>query len=134
MSTTIEEGLKAQRMAVIGGSSGIGKEIARQAVARGAEVTVTGRDPHRLAAAAGELGGVGSAVLDAHDEAALEGFFAQLGPVDHLVSMVGDSMSGGFLSTTPDTMRHVLHSKFWTNWLIGRHAARTLRTGGSLTF
>jgi NAD(P)-dependent dehydrogenase (short-subunit alcohol dehydrogenase family) len=43
-------------------------------------------------------------------------------------------MSGGFLTTTPETMRHVLHSKFWTNWMIGRHAAVVLRAGGSLTF
>jgi hypothetical protein len=29
--------------------------------------------------------------------------------------MIGDSMIGGFLATDPETMRHVLHSKFWTN-------------------
>jgi hypothetical protein len=54
-------------------------------------------------------------VCDAHDESALEGLFSELHAVDHLVSMVGDSMAGGFLSATADTMRHVLHSKFWTN-------------------
>jgi NAD(P)-dependent dehydrogenase (short-subunit alcohol dehydrogenase family) len=48
--------------------------------------------------------------------------------------MVGDSMSGGFLTTSPETMRHVLHSKFWTNWMIGKHAASKLREGGSITF
>jgi NAD(P)-dependent dehydrogenase (short-subunit alcohol dehydrogenase family) len=31
-------------------------------------------------------------------------------------------------------MRHVLHSKFWTNWMIGRLAASKLREGGSITF
>jgi NAD(P)-dependent dehydrogenase (short-subunit alcohol dehydrogenase family) len=72
--------------------------------------------------------------LDAHDERAVEAFFTGLEPVDHVVSLVGDSMSGGFLATTPDTMRHVLGSKFLTNWLIARHAARILRPGGSLTF
>jgi hypothetical protein len=48
--------------------------------------------------------------------------------------MVGDSMAGGFLTTTPTTMRHVLDSKFWANWTIARHAAGTLNTGGSITF
>src|SRR5262249_31418663 len=48
--------------------------------------------------------------------------------------MVGDSMAGGFLQTTPQTMQHVLRSKFLTNWAIGRHAARTLAAGGSLTY
>jgi NAD(P)-dependent dehydrogenase (short-subunit alcohol dehydrogenase family) len=53
---------------------------------------------------------------------------------DHLVSMIGDSMIGGFLATDPETMRHVLHSKFWTNWIIARYAAPRVREGGSLTF
>jgi NAD(P)-dependent dehydrogenase (short-subunit alcohol dehydrogenase family) len=43
-------------------------------------------------------------------------------------------MSGGFLTTSPETMRHVLHSKIWTNWMIGKHAASKLRDGGSITF
>lgn len=34
----------------------------------------------------------------------------------------------------PETMRHVLHSKFWTNWMIVRHAAPKVCDGGSLTF
>lgn len=106
----------------------------RQAITLGAQVSITGRDPRRLSVAAANLGGVTSVVFDAHDEAALEAVFRDLGLVDHLVSLVGDSMSGGFLTTTPETMRHVLHSKFWTNWLIGRHAADVLGPGGSLTF
>lgn len=102
----------------------------------GADVVVTGRDPGRLAAAARRLGARRTARLDAHDDDAVEAFLAGLGPVDHLVSMVGDSMAGGFLATTPATMRHVLDSKFWANWTIARHAAGAgaLAPGGSLTF
>jgi NAD(P)-dependent dehydrogenase (short-subunit alcohol dehydrogenase family) len=48
--------------------------------------------------------------------------------------MVGDSMAGGFTTTTPETMRHVLGSKFWANWTISRHAAQVLGEGSSLTF
>jgi NAD(P)-dependent dehydrogenase (short-subunit alcohol dehydrogenase family) len=126
--------LRGSAVVVIGGSSGIGQEIARQAQALGAALTITGRDPDRLATAAKKLGEVQTVLLDAHDETALEHFFHELDAVDHIVSMVGDSMAGGFLTTTPQTMRHVLHSKFWTNWLIGRYAATSLRAGGSLTF
>jgi NAD(P)-dependent dehydrogenase (short-subunit alcohol dehydrogenase family) len=118
---------------VIGGSSGIGYEVAGQASLAGASVTITGRDERRLAAAAARLG-AGAHRLDAHDEAQLESAFDALGPVDHVVSMVGDSMAGGFLQTSPETMRHVLRSKFLANWAIGRHAARTLAEGGSLTY
>jgi NAD(P)-dependent dehydrogenase (short-subunit alcohol dehydrogenase family) len=127
------DGLAGKTVLVIGGSSGIGYEIAHRAAESGADVTVTGRDPRRLDRAVDRLGTAGRAVLDAHDESALDRFFAERGDIDHIVSMVGDSMAGGFLTTPPETMRHVLQSKFWTNWLIGRHAARALRRGGSLT-
>jgi NAD(P)-dependent dehydrogenase (short-subunit alcohol dehydrogenase family) len=127
--------MEHQIVVVIGGSSGIGHEVARQTSAQGARLSITGRDQAKLAAAAERLSGVvKTAVLDAHDGTALKGFFSRLEAVDHLVSMVGDSMAGGFLTTTPATMRHVLHSKFWTNWMIGRHAAPKLRDGGSITF
>jgi len=123
-----------QIVVVIGGSSGIGHEVARQTSAQGARLIIAGRNQAKLAAAERLGGAVKTAVLDAHDETALESFFSRLEAVDHLVSMVGDSMAGGFLTTTPKTMRHVLHSKFWTNWMIGKHAAPKLRDGGSITF
>jgi len=128
-------GLSQQVVVVIGGSSGIGFEVARQASDQGAVLIVAGRNESKLSAAVARLGDAAQhAVVDAHDEAELETLFATLRPVDHVVSMVGDSMSGGFLTTSPDTMRHVLHSKFWTNWMIGRHASTTVRPGGTITF
>jgi NAD(P)-dependent dehydrogenase (short-subunit alcohol dehydrogenase family) len=126
--------LDGRRVAVIGGSSGIGYEVARQAREQGATVVVTGRDRAKLAAAARRLGGAAALLVDAHDGEALPGFFEALGGVDHLVSMVGDTMSGGFLATPTGTMSRVLHSKFMTNWAIGRHAAGVVRPGGSVTF
>jgi NAD(P)-dependent dehydrogenase (short-subunit alcohol dehydrogenase family) len=53
---------------------------------------------------------------------------------DHLVTMIGDTMAGGLLQTPLEAMRHVLHSKFWTNLLIARFAAPLVREGGSMTF
>lgn len=127
--------LDGQTVLVIGGSSGIGQEIARQASEEGARLIIAGRNPAKLAAAAeGLSAAVQSVVLDAHDEAAVETAFLNLDALDHVVSMVGDSMSGGFLTTEPETMRHVLHSKFWSNWIIGRNAAGKIRDGGSMTF
>ena len=121
-------------VAVIGGSSGIGEQIAHQARSLGADVVITGRDPGRLAEAARRIDARRALPLDAHDDDAVDAFFARLGPIDHLVSMVGDSMAGGFLTTPPATMRHTLDSKFWANWTIARHASPRLRPGGSITF
>jgi short-subunit dehydrogenase len=99
--------LNQQIVLVIGGSSGVGYEIARQTRAQGAELIIVGRSREKLEAAAKNLGApVRAAVLDAHDERALKDFFAKLETADHVVSMIGDSMAGGFLTTSPETMRH----------------------------
>ena len=60
---------------------------------QGARLIIVGRNQAKLAAAAERpRGTVKTAVLDAHDETALETFFSWLEVIDHLVSMVGDSM------------------------------------------
>jgi NADP-dependent 3-hydroxy acid dehydrogenase YdfG len=79
--------MERQIVVVIGGSSGIGYEVARQASMQGARLIIAGRNQARLDAAAERLGGVvKTAVLDAHDETALEDFFSTLESIDHLVS------------------------------------------------
>jgi NAD(P)-dependent dehydrogenase (short-subunit alcohol dehydrogenase family) len=127
--------MKGQAVLVIGGSSGIGLEIARNVAAQGASLTIVAPDEAKLsAAAAGFSENVRTIVADAHDDGAMESLFAAMDSLDHVVSMVGDSMAGGFLATTPETMQHVLHSKFLANWRIGRGIAPKVRPGGSLTF
>jgi NAD(P)-dependent dehydrogenase (short-subunit alcohol dehydrogenase family) len=127
--------LEGKKVVVIGGSSGIGLAIARQARAEGASLIIVGRDPAKVSNAASTLGGDARGVVgDAHDHSALEGCIASLPEFDHLVSMVGDTMAGGFLQTPLETMQHVLHSKFWTNLLIARFAAPLVRDRGSMTF
>jgi NAD(P)-dependent dehydrogenase (short-subunit alcohol dehydrogenase family) len=134
MTTPDAEPLAGRTVLVIGGTSGIGKAVARQAAGLGATVTVTGRDSERLARSARHSWISATAELDAHDDDGIEHFFDHTEPVDHVVSLVGDSMAGGFLNTPPELMRHVWQSKFWANWRIGQHAARSLRPGGSMIF
>jgi NAD(P)-dependent dehydrogenase (short-subunit alcohol dehydrogenase family) len=126
--------LAGRTVLVIGGSSGIGAEVAARAAAAGAHLILTGRDGAKLAAAARRIGATRAEAFDAHDEPELTRFFDGIADVDHVVSMIGDSMSGGFLETTPDTMRHVLASKFSTNWTIARLAVGRIREGGSMIF
>lgn len=127
--------LEGKKVVVIGGSSGIGLAIACQARAQGASLVILGRDPVKVSDAVSMLGGDTQGVVgDAHDHSALEEFVGALPDCDHLVSMIGDTMAGGFLETPLETMRHVLHSKFWTNLLIARCAAPLIRDGGSMTF
>jgi NAD(P)-dependent dehydrogenase (short-subunit alcohol dehydrogenase family) len=76
----------AQRILVVGGTSGIGREIATRFAGEGWSVTLTGRDADRASEVAAEVGGgaTGIAVdLSRPDE--LPAALADVGPVDHLV-------------------------------------------------
>jgi NAD(P)-dependent dehydrogenase (short-subunit alcohol dehydrogenase family) len=127
--------IEGKRAMIIGGSSGVGRALAEKLSVLGAGLVLVGRDADKLAGVADRLDGVVIAVArDAHEAGAAEELLTEVGEVDHLVSMVGDSMSGGFLDTPPETVRHVLHSKLLTNWEIARAAAPRIGEGGSITF
>jgi NAD(P)-dependent dehydrogenase (short-subunit alcohol dehydrogenase family) len=130
--------LTGKTVVVIGGSSGIGARVAQLAAEQGAQLVLAGRNPERLAQAKATLAETGASVeckpVDAHDFSALETFFAGLQPFDHLVSMVGDVMGGGFLGADMAVIRHVIESKFFTNVRIAQLAADKLRDQGSLVF
>src|SRR5438445_5630338 len=77
--------LSGSTVVIIGGTSGIGLETARQARAAGAKLILTGRDQGRLDAARDELD-ASAATLELGDPAALHRFFAELpAPVDHVM-------------------------------------------------
>lgn len=127
--------LDGKVVVIIGGSSGIGLEVGVQARALGATLVLVGRNADKLEGAAARVGaGTVTLAADAHDHAKLADLFGRLPPFDHLVSLVGDTMAGGYLDAPLEVMRHVLESKFWTNLLIGRLAAARVRDGGSLVF
>src|SRR6059058_3580229 len=93
--TSREPELLGQTVVLIGGSAGIGLETARRARSEGAEVILTGRNPERLQAAAGEVGAQSTAAFDASDSAALARFFAELpGPIDHILVTAGGPRYG----------------------------------------
>lgn len=71
---------------VVGGSSGIGLEVARARAARGDEVVLTSRDPDRAAEVAASLDGkVSGLALDLNDTHGLADALAGVGTVDRLV-------------------------------------------------
>jgi hypothetical protein len=71
---------------IVGGTSGIGREIAHALAKRGEEVTVTGRDKTRAQTAAAEIGGRHRGLaLDLTKPEEIVVALATVGPVDHLV-------------------------------------------------
>lgn len=71
---------------VVGGTSGIGREIAAHYAQEGAEVVITGRDQERADAVAAEIGGgVGGVSVDLAEPEAISAALKGVGPVSHLV-------------------------------------------------
>ncbi len=102
--------LEGRHALVTGGARGIGLACARALLARGARVTLLGRDGAALAAAVRELGGtapaaqmVQSVQADIADEASVRQAFAQaeaaFGPVQVLVNNAGQASSQKFERT-----------------------------------
>ncbi len=74
------------RTVVIGGTSGIGLEVARARAERGDDVVLTGRDAGRAAEVAATVGAsVSGIALDLNDPHGLAGALADVGEVDRLV-------------------------------------------------
>ncbi|MEV6839174.1 SDR family oxidoreductase [Streptomyces sp. NPDC051133] len=127
--------LAGQRVAVMGGSSGIGEATARLFAADGAEVVVTGRDQDRLDAAAARIGGkVSTHRLDASDRTAVDAFFATAGAIDHLVLALSGSKGGGpFAALDLAELADGFDGKFWPHVHVLQAALPTLRHDGSAT-
>lgn len=81
--------LQTRNAAVIGGTSGIGRDTAALLADRGVNVAVGGRDKRRLDDAASALpAGTKAIPVDATDPDSLGRFYEQAGPIDDLVVTV----------------------------------------------
>lgn len=124
-----------QRVLVIGGSSGIGAAAARAFAVLDADVTIASRDANKLAAAARAIDGprpVRQAVLDTTDAPAVDAFFAEAGPFDHVVMSAAHTPGGPVRKLPLADAQAAMDSKFWGAYRVAR-AAR-IAPGGSLTF
>lgn len=122
------------KIVVVGGSSGIGFAVARQALAAGAEVVIAARAPDKLHAAAQRLGGrVAVEQVDVADEGAVVGFFERVGPFDHLAATIKPQLpSGKFLDNEMAAVGAAFDAKFWGQYRLAKHAVRHIRPRGSI--
>lgn len=128
--------LTGKRVLIIGGTSGFGLEVARQALAQQAQVALIGRHQARLDAALTSLDSpaVAGTVLDAQQAPALTAYLQQLGPVDHVVSFLGGAMGGGFLDSKLALIKQTVADKFFANLQVAQLVAPYLQPKGSLIF
>ena len=125
-----------QTVVVVGGSSGVGLETVRRMAATGARMIATGRDNGKLQEAIAGLGAnVSGAAFDACDRGALDAFFDNTGPVDHLVlTLSGGEGAGEFAQLDLSSLRRGFEAKFWPQLEAAQAGLKVLRKGGSITF
>jgi NAD(P)-dependent dehydrogenase (short-subunit alcohol dehydrogenase family) len=127
--------LKNKKIAVIGGSSGMGLAAAANLAQAGAQVVIASRSAEKLDKARRSMhGDVRTHILDMRDEAAVEAFFAQLGAFDHLVISAADAVFGPFLEVPVAAVGKFLESKFLGPYRVARYAAPHMAKDGSITF
>jgi NAD(P)-dependent dehydrogenase (short-subunit alcohol dehydrogenase family) len=129
-----EPQLAGQTLVVIGGSSGIGLETARQALEAGAHIILTARNPERLSRVGRELGAV-VAAFDATDFEQLGRFFDGLStPIDHVL-VTGPGPSYAPLAELDlERARRDIEAHILLPLQVARVATRKVRPGGTLLF
>ncbi|MEV7001456.1 SDR family oxidoreductase [Streptomyces sp. NPDC093982] len=132
-------GLKDRVYVVTGATRGLGNAAARELVADGAKVVVTGRDKERVAAAAAELGpnAVGVAVDNAEADAAARLIAAArdaFGGFDGVLISVGGPPAGFVADNTDEQWQAAFESVFLGAVRLARTAAEELREGGVIGF
>ncbi|MFE5038284.1 SDR family oxidoreductase [Streptomyces sp. NPDC056683] len=132
-------GLKDRVYVVTGATRGLGHAAARELVADGAKVVVTGRDEKRAADVAAELGpnavGVG---VDNADPAAPERLIAaareRFGGFDGILVSVGGPPAGFVADNTDEHWQAAFESVFLGAVRLARAAAAELGDGGVIGF
>lgn len=127
--------LQEASVVVIGGSSGMGLATAMAAAAEGATVTIGGRDPEKLQAAAEEIGpGTRVHAGDVSDEQVVKSLFESLDQVDHVAFFAGEQPRAPVTETELDLFRRAVDSRVWAAVTTCKYAAPRMPDTGSFTF
>ncbi|MFJ8096287.1 SDR family oxidoreductase [Streptomyces griseofuscus] len=132
-------GLKDRVYIVTGATRGLGNAAARQLVADGAKVVITGRDEQRAAATAAELGpnAVGVAMDNADEQAPerlIETARERFGGFHGVLVSVGGPPPGFVADNTDEQWRAAFESVFLGAVRLARAAAAELDEGGVIGF
>jgi NAD(P)-dependent dehydrogenase (short-subunit alcohol dehydrogenase family) len=129
--------LTGKQIVIIGGSSGIGRAVAKAALDAGANVHIGSSNEGRLDAALELLGkGASGTTVDVRDEASVEAFFANIGTIDHLVYTAGDwerrKTQVGVKFNLADS-RASVDTRFWGILLAIKYGLPHMAADGSIT-
>ncbi|KAB5545508.1 oxidoreductase [Coniochaeta sp. 2T2.1] len=128
-----------KKIAVIGGSSGIGYGAASILLEAGAHVIIISSSEEKVEDAVTRLNSyphVSGRVADVRDEKATTELLLSLAPLDHVVfSSVDRIIRGNFADADLDEARHLFGVKFWGSIVVAKALAKhdIVTPGGSLT-
>jgi len=127
--------LTGRRAFVTGSSQGIGFALARGLRDAGAEVVLNGRNVVKLAAAAAELGGVGTLSFDVTDHSAtreaIDWIEAGIGPIDILVNNAGMQHRAPLAEFPADAFEQLLRTNISSVFNAGQAVARHMIPRGA---
>jgi NAD(P)-dependent dehydrogenase (short-subunit alcohol dehydrogenase family) len=129
--------LKAKRIVIVGGTSGIGFAIAQAALSESAEIVVASSNASNVDSAVKRLAnGATGIVVDATDERSVESVFGKLGSFDHLVYTAGDWSAirrGALAEIDIERAASIFKVRFWGALTVIKHARPHLSANGSIT-
>ncbi len=130
--------LNGQRIAIIGGSSGIGYAVAECALAENAQVVIASSKAANVETAVARLGqGASGGVANVNDEASVAAFFDGLGAFNHLVFTAGDwgprLFAGPIAQMDFSSAAEGTKVRFWGALMAIKHALARISPHGSIT-
>jgi NAD(P)-dependent dehydrogenase (short-subunit alcohol dehydrogenase family) len=126
--------MSKEKVAIVGGSSGIGLASAQRLAREGYAVVISARSQERLDRALPSIGnGATGLTLDYTDRASIQRFFAALGAFDHLLLVANTPMpwGGGFRDLKTEALT-ASFDKFWGYFHCLQAALPSLRKDGSV--
>jgi NAD(P)-dependent dehydrogenase (short-subunit alcohol dehydrogenase family) len=128
------ENLKSKRVAILGGSSGIGFAVAKAVVEEGGAVCIVSGNQQRLDKALTGLptGSVGFAV-DLKEDKQISKLFTRIGAFDHLVYTAGEALQVGDLEGLGiDKARQFFDLRYWGAFAAVKFALPFINAEGSI--
>lgn len=130
--------LQGKQVLVVGGSSGIGLEVAAQILKAGGNVTIVGRSEEKLNHALTTMGSdlpCKGIACDVSDEQQVVHLYEQVGSFDHLVvTAAGDIVYKPFDEITLSEADKVITAKLIGAFLLVKYGKPLMRSGASIVF
>lgn len=126
--------LTNKKIIIVGGSSGIGLQLASDLISQHAEVIIASRSVEKLERVAHRFSNnVTCCQLDASNEASVKQFFVEVGNFDHLIVTIKPvHLTHSFSSADINKARDAFDAKFWGQYYLSRHCLSAISPSGSI--